>query len=105
MTLKPNEVERLRKKYPDRVPLLLIKSSCSTIDIPKNKFLVPSSLTLGEFLQSIRNLYKIPSEKALFFYINNILPNNSELVSVIHERYKHEDGALHITYSEENTFG
>jgi GABA(A) receptor-associated protein len=105
MTLTSAEVERLRKKYPDRTPLLLLKNNNTTVEFPKKKFLVPSSLTLGEFLQSIRNLYKIPPEKALFFYINDILPNNSELVSVIHERYKHEDGALHITYSEENTFG
>ena len=99
------EVERLRKKYPDRVPLLLIKGNRTSIDFPKSKFLVPSSLTLGEFLQSIRTLYKLKPEKALFFYINDTLPNNGELVSVIHEQYKSEDGALHVMYSEESTFG
>jgi GABA(A) receptor-associated protein len=104
-SLTLTEVERLRKKYPDRVPLLLIKSPKTTIDIPKKKFLAPSSLTLSDFLCSIRKLYKVPPEKAIFFYVNNTLPNIGELISTIHQRHKDKDGTLHLTYSEENTFG
>jgi GABA(A) receptor-associated protein len=105
-TPKPAEIDRLRKKYPDRVPVFLIKGNCSTtLDIPKNKFLVPSMLTLGEFTHSIRKLYKLDPSKAMYFFINDTLPNNSELISVIHDKYKHADGTLHLVYSEENTFG
>jgi len=104
-TLKTDVVERLCKKYPNRVPIVLTKGNKTSFDIPKNKFLVPSDLTLGQFTFSIRKLYKLAPEKAMFFYINHTLPNSGELISVIHEKYKHKDGALHITYSEENTFG
>ena len=104
-SLKPDEVQRLRKKYPDRIPLYLIKGNKTSVDIPKKKFLAPCSLTLGEFLYSIRTLYKLPPEKALFFYINGSIPNNGQPISVIYEQYKHADGTLHLTYSEENTFG
>jgi GABA(A) receptor-associated protein len=98
-------IDRLRTKYPDRVPLFLVKAEGCTIEITKRKFLVPSTLTLAEFIQSIRRLYTIAPEKALFFYINHTLPNNGELVSVLYDRHKCTDGSLHITYSEENTFG
>lgn len=100
-----DQIDRLRTKYPDRVPFFLIKGDNSSIEIAKNKFLIPSTLTFGEFTYSIRKLYKLKPEKAMYFYINDTIPNNSELVSVIHEKYKSGDGTVHVVYSEENTFG
>ena len=103
--VKADEIERLRVKYPDRIPIFLIKGSNTNETIGKTKYLVPSTITLGEFIQSIRRLSKLRPEKALFFYINDTLPNNGALISAIYARHKNADGALHITYSEENTFG
>jgi GABA(A) receptor-associated protein len=104
-TPKPDEIERLRKKYPDRIPILLIKGNATTTDIPKKKFLVPSAITFGEFIQNIRYMFKLKPEKAMYFYIDNTLPSNSNTISTIYATHKSVDGMLHVVYSEENTFG
>jgi GABA(A) receptor-associated protein len=104
-SVKSDEIERLRKKYPDRIPIFLIKGENVTFDIPKTKYLVPTTLTFGEYIYSIRKLCKLKPEKALFFYINHSIMNSSDLISTIYANHKHEDGTLHLTYSEENTFG
>jgi GABA(A) receptor-associated protein len=103
-SLKPDEINRLRNKYPDRIPIILKKGNTTVNEIVRSKFLVPSTITFGEFIGNIRRLYKLKPEKALFFYINDSIPNNSEQVYVIHQKYA-VDGALNVVYSEENTFG
>lgn len=103
-SLKPDEINRLRSKYPDRIPIILKKGNTTVNEIVRSKFLVPATITFGEFISNIRRLYKLKPEKALFFYINDSLPNNSEQVSVIHQKYA-VDGTLNVIYSEENTFG
>jgi len=103
-SLKPDEINRLRSKYPDRIPIILRKGNTTVNEIVRSKFLVPSTITFGEFIYNIRRLYKLKPEKALFFYINDTLPTNSDAVSVIHQKYA-VNGALNVVYSEENTFG
>ena len=104
-SMKPDEIKRLRTKYPDRIPIFLIKGATTITTIVKSKFLVPTSITFGEFIYNIRRLYKLTPDEALFFYIDGVLPNNGELISIIHDKYKSPDGALHVVYSTENTFG
>ncbi len=74
-------------------------------DIDKKKFLVPSDITVGKFVYEIRKHMKLSPEKAIFLFVNNVLPPTAELMSHIYAKYKDEDGFLYITYSGENTFG
>merc|ERR1711871_213674 len=53
----------------------------------------------------IRKRIKMSSEKAIFIFINSVLPPTAALMSSIYEEQKDEDGFLYITYSGENTFG
>ena len=72
----------------------------------KNKFLVPSDLTIGQFVYVIRKRIQLGPEQALFIYVNNsILPQSSALLTTIYNEFQDEDGFLYITYSGENTFG
>jgi GABA(A) receptor-associated protein len=103
-TITKTEVDQLQKKYPDRIPILLRKGAGS-IEIKRRKYLVPSSITFANFIHSIRKTYTIPPEKAMFFYINETLPSNSESMALIYQKWKNADGMLVVTYSEENTFG
>jgi len=48
---------------------------------------------------------QLSPEKAIFLFVNNVLPPTAELMSRIYKDYKDEDGFLYITYSGENTFG
>ena len=104
---RKSESTRIRVKYPDRIPIICEKSTNSTIDdIDKNKFLVPSDLTVGQFVYIIRKRIKLEPEKAIFIFVNNsILPPTSKLIVEMFDEYKDEDGFLYIVYSGENTFG
>merc|ERR1711990_969487 len=100
------EAKRIRSKYPDRIPVICEKAKGSSIpDIDKKKYLVPADLTVGQFVYVIRKRIKMSSEKAIFIFINNVLPPTAALMSSIYEDQKDEDGFLYITYSGENTFG
>jgi len=74
-------------------------------DIDKKKYLVPADLTVGQFVYVIRKRIKLSPEKAIFIFVNNVLPPTAALMSSIYEEHKDEDGFLYIVYSGENTFG
>lgn len=53
----------------------------------------------------VRKRIKLSPEKAIFIFINNVLPPTAALMSKIYDEYKDEDGFLYVQYSGENTFG
>jgi GABA(A) receptor-associated protein len=100
------EAQRIREKYPDRIPVIVEKAEKTDIpDIDKKKYLVPSDLTVGQFVYVIRKRIKLSPEKAIFIFVKNVLPPTAALMSTIYDDHKDEDGFLYITYSGENTFG
>jgi GABA(A) receptor-associated protein len=100
------EAQRIREKYPDRIPVIVEKAEKSDIsDIDKKKYLVPVDLTVGQFVYVIRKRIKLSPEKAIFIFVNNVLPPTAALMSAIYEEHKDNDGFLYISYSGENTFG
>ena len=97
---------RIRAKYPDRIPVICEKAEKTDIpDIDKKKYLVPADLTIGQFVYVIRKRIELPPEKAIFVFIDNVLPPTASLMSAIYEEQKDDDGFLYITYSAENTLG
>ena len=46
-------------------------------DLDKQKYLVPSDLTVGQFYFLIRKRIHLRPEDALFFFVNNIIPPTS----------------------------
>lgn len=74
-------------------------------DIDKRKFLVPSDLTVAQFMYIIRKRIQLPPEKAMFLFVNKILPTTSSTMGSIYDEHKDPDGFLYISYSGENTFG
>lgn len=113
------EAERIRQKYADRIPvsLFLISTSCGSHDwfeshwqvicekveksdiatIDKKKYLVPADLTVGQFVYVIRKRIKLSPEKAIFIFVDEVLPPTAALMSSIYEEHKDEDGFLYIT--------
>mmetsp|Transcript_8154 Transcript_8154/g.15770 ORF Transcript_8154/g.15770 Transcript_8154/m.15770 type:complete len:128 (-) Transcript_8154:416-799(-) len=103
---RKTEASRIKEKYPDRIPIIVEKAEKSDIpEIDKKKYLVPSDLTVGQFVYVIRKRIKLSPEKAIFIFVKNVLPPTAALMSSIYEEHKDEDGFLYITYSGENTFG
>ena len=101
------EIDRLKEKYPGKIPIFITKSSSARDipDVPKHKFLAPSNFSLGQFIYIIRKQIQLPPEKALFIFVNNTLPVSSALLSELYSIHKCPDGAMRMVYTSENTFG
>lgn len=101
------ESARIHEKYPDRIPVICEKAEGSDVEnIDKKKYLVPSDLTVGQFVYVIRKRMKLNPEKAIFVFVNgNVLPSTGSPMSRLYEEHKEDDGFLYVTYSGENTFG
>lgn len=101
------ESERIRKKFPDRIPVIVERNTnCTTVPVvDKNKYLVPSDLTIGQFVYVVRRRIKLSPEQAIFVFVGNHLPPTASPMSSIYDSHKASDGFLYITYSGENTFG
>ena len=101
------ESKRVMEKYPDRIPVIMERSkTCKYVpDIDRIKFLVPKDIVVSQFIFIIRKRINITSEKAIFVFVNNVLPPSSEIMSNLYEEHKNEDGFLYMKYSGENTFG
>ena len=98
--------EKIMKKYPDKIPVIVTKFKNTDLpDIKKSKFIVPKDMKFTNFVYIIRKHIKLNSEKAIFITINNKLcPSNSTL-GEIYDDMKNDDGFLYMEYSSENTFG
>lgn len=100
------ESQRIRQQYPDRVPVICEKAEKTDIpNISKKKYLVPGDLTVGQFVYVIRKRIKLSPDKAIFIFVESVLPATSASMNDIYAEYKDEDGFLYLCYSGENTFG
>jgi len=80
------EGEKIRRKYPDRVPVIVEKSPKARIgDLDKKKYLVPSDLTVGQFYFLIRKRISLRPEDALFFFVNNVIPPTSATMGSLYQ--------------------
>ncbi|KAK4878053.1 hypothetical protein RN001_010559 [Aquatica leii] len=100
------EGEKIRRKYPDRVPVIVEKAPKARIgDLDKKKYLVPSDLTVGQFYFLIRKRIHLRPEDALFFFVNNVIPPTSATMAALYQEHHEEDSFLYIAYSDENVYG
>lgn len=68
---RKKEAERIRERYPERIPVICEKSKTSKLpDIDKNKYLVPNDLSAYHFNYIIRKRIKLPEKDSLFFFVN-----------------------------------
>merc|ERR1711911_94622 len=100
------EGEKIRRKYPDRVPVIVEKSPKARIgDLDKKKCLVPSDLTVGQFYFLIRKRIHLRPEDALFFFVNNVIPPTCATMGTLYQEHHEEDYFLYIAYSDESVYG
>jgi GABA(A) receptor-associated protein len=129
------ESERIRRRYPDRIPVIvqpLVSSStsssilstslfrsfssssssstCNEITLTRlenEKFLVPSELSFGQFAYNIRRRLRLRAEHALFFYVGSYgkQPILSSTMEVLYNDNKDSDGFLYVCYADEKVFG
>ena len=101
------EAQRVLEKYPDKIPIIVnVSDKCKDLNpLDKNKYIVPSDMTVGQFVYVVRKKIKLKQGQALFFFTNNVLIPNSVTLKSIYENNKSENGFLYIYYSTESTFG
>lgn len=103
---RSDESFRIKRKYPDRIPVIVEKATNTEIEeIDKKKYLVPADLTVGQFVYVIRKRIHLVPEQAIYLFINNTLPPTSALMSQIYKEHADPDGFLYFLYSGESTFG
>jgi len=103
---RKSEADRIRLKYPDRIPIIAEKNAKSDIkDIDKKKYLVPADLTMGQFVYVIRKRIQLPADQAVFIFVKDTLPSPAALMAQVYKENADEDGFLYVTYSGESTFG
>lgn len=102
------DVERIRQKYPDRIPVW--------IDNPydhnaQRKFLVPKDMTLSVFLHGYRSKHSnilCQSNEAFYYFdphTNTLLTLNQTMAQVDHSHRSSQDGLVHILVQKEASFG
>ena len=101
------EFDRIKLKYPDRVPVIVEKFTGDKY-LPfflKNKYIVPENTTVGQLLYMVRNKLPISANMALFFFIENMLPPTNLRIGELYNRHKDDDGFLYAVVTSEATFG
>ena len=106
LTERKEEAHRIIAKYPDRVPVIVsLEKNSKLPKLVKNRYLVPSDLTFGQFMYCIRKRIELEPSEALFAFVNNSIVPVSSLLSNVRNQYKDEDGFLYVVVNTENTFG
>ena len=102
-------MNQIIEKYPDRVPVYIGKAERAPpdlMDLEKHKYLVPKTMTMGEFMCIVRRHVNIKSHQAIFVFVNkSILAPNSMTMNEMYETYHSDDKMLYLEYMSENTFG
>lgn len=99
--------DRLRAKYPDRVPIIVDRRNTQDPDIDKHKYLVPLDLTFGQFVSVVRKRMKLQPEQGLYFFCesdNTLVPMSALISSLFHEKAT-DSNFLIFVYCIESTFG
>lgn len=104
-----NNVTRLLTKYPDKVPVILERSTMGNNmvpELPNKKFLVPRDLQVAQFLYTIRKRVQLEPTQAMYLFFGNVMPAATLTMGQVYDQYHNPaDQLLHGTYASECTFG
>ena len=99
-----DEVERLKKKYPNKIPILL---ETKNIEIDRHKYLVDTYTRFADLLLVFRRRIKdLKSSESLYMFVGEnptLVPLHKEVNEVFDNL--NTDGYIKITIAKENTFG
>ena len=97
---KRDDVLRLLKRYPDKIPVYVE-------GITQNKFLVPYDITVAQFLYMLREKVLMTPTESIFVFFGKrkeIMPSNM-IIREVYDRLKDDDDMLYAFYAKENVFG
>lgn len=100
-----SECAKIIASRPDYVAVILERRGALTPVIDKQKFLVPKSITSGQFLYVIRKRMSIDRAQTLFLICGGVTLAAQDLMGDVASLRADEDGFLYVSYCVENTFG
>ena len=102
---------KISTKFPDRIPVL-VEATSNAPPIDRSKFLVPCDIDVARFIYEIRKHISLRSTEAIFVFVGDpdakgtmVMPQPSQIMSLVYNQYKQSDGFLYVRYALENTFG
>lgn len=105
------ESEAILAKFPERVPVILEPAAdCDLPPLKKCKYLVPSDLSMGSFIYTVRKRMQLPEITAMFIFVMSgggkcTIAPGSGLLGEMYMQNKQDDGFLYLLYHSENVFG
>lgn len=102
---RQHETQEIRKRYPDRLPVICEPYGNDTPPVDKTKYLVPQDLSIAQLNYVIRKRLSLPPDKTLFFFAGNTIPCSTTSLTRIYDNFHHQDGFLYLTYATQNAFG
>lgn len=100
-----HESQTIKKKYPDKIPVIINECYDEIRDRVRRKMLLQIDMTVGQFMHSVRTKFTIKPEESVLIFVNNSMPPSTELINNLYEKYKDKDGFLYVTLMKENVFG
>jgi len=98
------ESTKIRNKYKDRTPVIVLTQPQLKLD--KFKYLVPSNMSVSEFMVVLRRRVTLNSDEALFILTDDdTMPRGIDLISKLDQTNIDKDGFLYLKLFQENTFG
>lgn len=96
--------EAIETLHPSKIPVIL---ESKTIDLTKNKFLVPDTATVAYFSMSIRDHIPSISHETAHYLIteSGVMLTPTDYMNIIQYRYKEDCGLLFIYVEKENVYG
>jgi len=73
--------------------------------LDKAKFLVPSHVSLHEFIRVLRRRMELSPGQALFLMSSRGLPPGTQSIAELWDADGDDDGFLYLTYAAQETFG
>jgi GABA(A) receptor-associated protein len=103
------ESKRICEKYPDRVPVIVeVSNGMFRTKLPvldKTKFLVPKTLSVGQFNYVIRKRIKLDPSVGIYIFFGNTIPAASALMGDVYNDHKDTDFYLYGKATAESVFG
>jgi GABA(A) receptor-associated protein len=100
------EYNRIRIKYPDRLPIVVqLSDNCKDFQLDNKKYLCPMDISISHMIYIIRRRIVLREDQGIFLFINNSLVPSSALISDVYNNNVDKDGFLYITVSAESVMG
>ena len=100
-----NQLLVISEKYPNQVPIIVLKSGSSNLtSLDKKKFVVYRQVYISDFKLFIQKRINLKMNQAFYFFYNSCLINNNITIGEVFDK-NNENGVLYINYCGEDAFG